>query len=75
MIEQKKATANFQYEINGYRTIDIEVPESAVAYDEKIIRALFDKNKLSIIEPIHFGGWSERKPSPLSLQDIIVAVK
>ena len=75
MIEKKKATANFQYEINGYRTIDREIPESAVAYDEKIIRALFDKNKLSIIEPIHFGGWSERKPSPLSLQDIIVAVK
>jgi len=77
MIDKKKALFNFQYEINGYRTIDRESPENAVAYDEKTTRALFNKNKLSIIEPIHFGGWSEGKPSSLSsaLQDIIVAVK
>lgn len=77
LIETKKSVFNFQYKINGYRTIDAEVPEEAVAYDEKTVRQLFAKNKLSIIEPIHFGYWSQGKPNPSlsTLQDLIIAIK
>jgi ubiquinone/menaquinone biosynthesis C-methylase UbiE len=76
MIEAKKSVFNFQYVIDGGRTVNCEVPESAVAYDEETMRGLFAKNKLSIIEPIHFGWWSNGKPTSSStLQDMIVAIK
>lgn len=77
MIAAKKSIFNFQYEITGYRTVDRETPEIAVAYPEKTIRELFAKNKLSIIEPIHFGWWSKGKQRspPSTLQDIVVAIK
>jgi SAM-dependent methyltransferase len=51
-----------------------EVPEAAVAYEESYIRECFARNKLSVIEPIHFGRWPGRKKF-LSGQDLILAVK
>jgi hypothetical protein len=56
---------NFQYEIDGYRTVNEDMPETAVAYKEETMRASCKKNKLGIIEPIHYGSWCKRE-SPLS---------
>lgn len=77
MIKKNIAMFNFQYEVNGGLTTNKETPESTVAYYETTMRSMFTQNRLNIIEPIRFGGWSQGKPSAPSaaLQDIIVAVK
>jgi ubiquinone/menaquinone biosynthesis C-methylase UbiE len=74
LISAKETTQNFQFVFNGYRTVDINNPESAVAYDEYMIRDLYKKHGFTIDEPIHFGSWCGRK-NFLSYQDIIVATK
>lgn len=73
-IETKLSSLDFRYEMQGFRTIDEEAPESAVAYDEKSIRDFYWKYKLNIVEPIHYGSWCGRK-NYLSYQDITIAVK
>lgn len=73
-IGTKDAYLNFQYEIDGYRTINKEIPEAAVAYKEETMRELCRKNKLNIVEPINYGWWCKRE-YPWSFQDVIVAVK
>lgn len=74
LIEEGKCTQHFVYDFNGYKTIDPDVPEDAVAFDEKYIRDLYSKYGLEIKEPIHFGSWCERQ-NPKSYQDIIIATK
>jgi len=49
-------------------------PENAVGYPEDFIRQCFSRNKLEIVEPIHFGLWSGREKH-LSFQDIVLARK
>lgn len=68
------STLDFCYVFKDYRTINADVPENAVAYDEKYIRRLYDQYGLDIKSPIHYGSWSGRK-NFLSYQDIIIASK
>jgi SAM-dependent methyltransferase len=58
----------------GYRTIDANVPERAVAYDEAFIRGLYERNGLGILGPIHYGSWPGRQ-GDAGLQDVILAAK
>jgi SAM-dependent methyltransferase len=51
-----------------------EIPETTVAYDEMVIRDLFQKSGLSITE-VTYGSWSGRKEFNNMVQDIIIAVK
>ena len=74
LINAGKGMYDFKHEGRGFRTIDKTTPESGVAYDEKFIRELYEKLRLTIAEPIHFGSWCGRENS-LSYQDIIVALK
>ena len=74
LIESKSGILDFQYQLEGYRTVSRKVPECAIAYDEATIRALYERYGLFITQPIHYGSWSGRK-SYLSTQDIIVVVK
>jgi len=46
-------------------------PETAVAYAEPYVRALFARHRLEIREPIHRGTWSGR-PGGLSRQDLTI---
>jgi hypothetical protein len=64
----------FLFARGDYRIIDVEMPESAVSYEEAYIRDLFDRHDLSINEPIIYGKWSGRHDGR-SLQDIVVASK
>jgi ubiquinone/menaquinone biosynthesis C-methylase UbiE len=57
-----------------YRTSDEKTHESAVAYDERLIRSLYGKHRLEIVEPVRYGSWCGRKIF-ISYQDIIVAYK
>lgn len=73
LIDAKLSTLDFKYDLEEYRTVSKIAPESTVAYDEKIIRSLYAKNRLNIVDPIRYGSWCGRRG--LSLQDIIIAVK
>jgi len=69
----KKSTMDFKYELDGYRTINPDVPENAVCYDEQLILAQFDKCGMKV-KKVYYGSWSGRKDY-LSYQDIVIATK
>jgi ubiquinone/menaquinone biosynthesis C-methylase UbiE len=74
LVKSGRSTLNFKREIEGCLSISRHNPESAIAYKEEIVRGMFDKHDLAIVEPIRFGSWCERE-NGLSYQDIIVAKK
>jgi hypothetical protein len=73
-MQSDNALIAFNYQMEGFSTIDINSPEEAIAYDEYVVKKYFDKCKLKIIEPIHYGSWCGRLKS-LSFQDIVIATK
>lgn len=74
LIELKQSSIDFRYCLDGCWVKDKDLPEDAVAYDEKYTRQLYKTNDLEISEPIHYGSWCGREKF-LSYQDIITAVK
>lgn len=74
LINKKMGTYNFEYQMEGYRTVNKTNQEDAVAYDEMFIRGLYEKHGLEVSEPIHYGSWCGRKDF-LSFQDMVVANK
>lgn len=75
LIEEKRSSFDFKHLApEGYRTISLDEPEAAIAYEEEFVRSLFEQWKLPIEEPIRYGSWSGRKDF-LSFQDIIIAKK
>lgn len=73
-IQSNISSINFQYDLEDYRTTDIDIPEDAVSYKESYIRNLYQKQYLEILEPINFGSWSGRDDY-LDYQDLIIAKK
>ena len=73
LIEAKASTYNFQHKGDGYQTVEEAEPETAVAYEEKYICGLYEKNGFDIITPIHYGSWCGRKET--MFQDFVVARK
>lgn len=53
---------------------DLSNPEYAIAFNEDYIKNLYDKNSISLIQPIFYGKWSGRSDF-LSFQDLIVGKK
>jgi ubiquinone/menaquinone biosynthesis C-methylase UbiE len=74
LMEQPGSLYHFAHKLPGCFTTDRNLPESAIAYDEAVIRQLYAENGLSIAEPIHFGNWCGRRPFRDG-QDIVVATK
>jgi len=74
LINAGKSTLDFKYEITNGLSDNAEIPESAIAYDQKFINKLFEKCGLSILQPIHYGSWCQRDDF-LSYQDIIISKK
>ncbi len=74
LINAGKSTLDFEYEHGKYRTINPNMLEDAVCYDEPFILSLYEKCGLKIKEPIHYGSWCKRRDF-LSYQDIIIATK
>lgn len=73
-IESGRSKLDFKYSIEGGLTVNPDKPEDATAFDEGLIRMLYEKYNLYIEQPIHYGSWSGR-PDFLSYQDIVVAAK
>jgi ubiquinone/menaquinone biosynthesis C-methylase UbiE len=74
MIEDGRSTLNFKYQLGGYRTVNPQVPEDAVCYEESFVLTLYDRCGLRIQRPIHYGSWCKRA-NYLSYQDLIFAKK
>jgi ubiquinone/menaquinone biosynthesis C-methylase UbiE len=70
----KKSQLNFKYKMGKYRTININMPEDAVCYDESYVLSIYEKYGLVITQSIHYGSWFKRQDF-LSFQDIIIATK
>jgi SAM-dependent methyltransferase len=69
-----KATYNFQYAREGYRTIHKKRPEDAIAFPEAFVRDLHEKCGLQLQVPLRYGCWSGRNKY-LTFQDVVIAVK
>jgi ubiquinone/menaquinone biosynthesis C-methylase UbiE len=74
LIEKKKSKFDFSYNYGECRIEYEDAPENVVSYNEILIRNLYKKYQLIIVEPIHYGSWCSRKDF-VSFQDIIVATK
>jgi SAM-dependent methyltransferase len=74
LIDAGKSIYDFKYEGKGFRTIHRDTPESAVAYDERFIRGMYEKFRFTIRKPIHFGSWCGREHA-LAYQDVVIAAK
>jgi ubiquinone/menaquinone biosynthesis C-methylase UbiE len=72
-IEVGDSTLDFRYVFDKYRTISLEVPEQAIAFDEGWIKDLYRKLGLKIMR-VDYGSWCAR-PHYLSYQDLILGKK
>jgi SAM-dependent methyltransferase len=52
-----------------------EAPADAVALDEALVRALYDRHGLEILEPVHYGSWTFTRRTAPRRQDVVVAAK
>lgn len=73
-IDSGHSKLDFKFPIEGGLTVNSEKPEDATAFDEGLIRMLYEKYNLHIEQPIHYGSWSGRQDF-LTYQDIVVAVR
>jgi SAM-dependent methyltransferase len=73
-IESGRSTLDLREQFGPARAISRETPQLAVGYDMNFVTSLYEKNRLRIRQPIHFGSWCGRSDY-LSYQDIILAVK
>jgi ubiquinone/menaquinone biosynthesis C-methylase UbiE len=71
LIEAGRSSLDIRYPLDGCWTVDEDVPEHAVGFDEGYVRKLYDDLGL-VVETIRYGEWCGRKEY-LSYQDIIVA--
>jgi len=69
--EQLENDSRFKFKFEGYSSSDQSCPENRIAYDEIILRDLYDDNGLKILEPIFYLGTK----NSLTGQDVIIAVK
>lgn len=69
--KQSDFDASFKFKFDGYSSRNEKLPEAAIAFDEKLVRELYDKCGFEILEPIHFHD----DVNPLSTQDVIIAIK
>jgi SAM-dependent methyltransferase len=74
-IREGRTGMQFEFPLSDVSwTINPDDPETATAFNEDYLRALYAKNGLTIEEPIHFGAWC-KTPGYVTLQDMIVARK
>lgn len=74
LIHSGNSALDFRYKIGDCLTTDKNTPEDAIAYDEELVKGLFDKHGLGIARPIYYGSWCNREKF-FTYQDLIVAEK
>jgi SAM-dependent methyltransferase len=62
----------FPYAFDGYRLFMKEKPEAAIAYDEKLIREMYARQRLIIADPVLRGRWWW---GDMHSQDYVIAAK
>ncbi len=73
LIREGKSTLPFIHQVgNGVWTTKPEDPEAAIAYEEALVRKLYEQCGLKIKDPIDYGSWCGRDRF-LSYQDLILA--
>lgn len=68
---------SFNHDYGTYRVQNKQVPEAAIAHDERSVRELYRRYGLDIKEPVNYGRWAGRK-SGLGVnhnQDLVLAIK
>jgi ubiquinone/menaquinone biosynthesis C-methylase UbiE len=74
LIDAKKSSRDFKFDLGEYSIENEDVPEGAVGYDETFIKELYQKYNLEIKLPVYYGSWCERSQS-FDYQDIVIASK
>jgi hypothetical protein len=75
LMKSSAGKMDFRFPRAGYFAAEEhKADETAIAFDEQVVRDCIRENKLRLEEPIHFGSWSGRKNFS-SFQDILIAVK
>jgi len=74
LIQSNKSDLKFVFPVNQGKSIRLNTPEEAVAFNEPYIKELYQKSGLCIVEPIHYGSWCGRK-TDVGYQDIIVGIR
>ena len=74
LLRAGSSTIDFKHDFGEYRTKSASTPEAAVAYPEGLIRSLYSKHGLTIVDPVHYGSWPGRKQF-LSYQDLVISTK
>ncbi|MGH9440769.1 MAG: class I SAM-dependent methyltransferase [Thermoanaerobaculia bacterium] len=64
----------FDHVADGFRTVNRDVPEQAVAVSAADVRGWYARANLEILEPLHRGAWSGIE-NALTFQDLIIAKK
>jgi ubiquinone/menaquinone biosynthesis C-methylase UbiE len=74
LMHSGKSRFDFKYDLGGCLSTDVDTPEEAIAYEEEVVKNLFDKNGLAITPSIYYGSWCGREKF-FTYQDLIVAEK
>ena len=72
--KEGKGFFEFEHEMRGYRTNNVDHPEAAIAYPEAFVRDLYGECCLALREPLRYGMWCGRT-NGMSGQDVVIAVK
>jgi len=73
-LERRTSSIDFKPYSKESRSLSLETPEFAIAYDETFVTDLYRKYGLRVRLPVYFGSWSNRSGSR-DFQDIVVAIK
>jgi SAM-dependent methyltransferase len=74
LIGEGASIHDFCHELPGCFAKSEDVPEAAVAYEERAVREMYGRRGLRLEEPIRYGWWCGREGG-FSKQDIVVACK
>jgi SAM-dependent methyltransferase len=74
LVRSNRSHLKFVFPIDQGKSIEVDRPEEAVAFNEPFIRDLYRKSGLCIVEPIRYGSWCGRT-TDIGYQDIIVGVR
>jgi SAM-dependent methyltransferase len=74
LIHSGKSKFDFKYDLGGCWSAFNDTPEEAIAYQEGVLKNLFDQNGLLITPSIYYGSWCGREKF-FTYQDLIVAEK
>jgi len=72
--KQQKSNIIFFDSGKGYYSPVKDVPEQAIAFQEKFIRELYTSYGLFFKEPVYYGSWCGRQEA-VDFQDMVIVTK